>query len=731
MEKIDFGQLVYDLKEAKKAGKAPIFFLGAGASMTAGIPRASQIIADAFAEFNDNPGLQKLSDVEKKYAKVMSVLKPNQRKKLFDRYIADAKVNVTHIYLAQLMQAGYADYVLTVNFDNLMLRALALYNEFPPVYDMAIIKERTTDIFPTKSVIYLHGQHHSDWLLNTPEEMAKVKESVLRVFDTIKHGRPWVFIGYSGSDPVFDNIQKIAARFNEGLYWVGNNSKPLPDKVAAFLSTTNLNAFHVEGYDADSFMLTLSRELGVAQPQILDKPFTALLGMLNNIVDIDDAEHFKGVKDRLEIVKEQVEAAIKDYENDQSEQKNETRKNSVIKLQLIKLLIDNDYSDEGKVEQLLSKVKALKNPEFESPLSSAYYNWGVELSKLSDSKMGAEQEGLLRQAIEKYEQAIAIKPNMHEAYGNWGHALSELAASKTSVEAEDLLKQAIKKYEQAVTIKPDKYNTYSNWGVALSDLAESKTGVEAEGLLKQAIEKYEQSVTIKPNYDAYYNWGLALSELADSKAGFEAERLLLAAIEKYEQSVTINSSKYDAYSNWGIALSKLSLIKAGVAAESVLKQASEKFEQSVAIKPNDDAYYNWGVALSLSALSKTGVEAESLWLAATEKYEQAITIKPDKYGIYNNWGNALLQFAKSKTGAEAEDLLRQACRILEKGVELGGDVYNLACCYALLGQKTDALRYLDISLSKHEITLEHVRQDDDWKNLQQDEAFLAVLSKYQ
>lgn len=137
---------------------------------------------------------------EKTYSKLMECLTHAERNNLLKRYIDNAKINVTHIYLAQLMKEDYIDYVLTVNFDNLMLRALALYNEFPPNYDMAIIKDLTTTTFKEKSVVYFHGQHHGLWLLNTENETKKVIPPIL---NSIKD-RLWIIIGYSGSDPIFD-----------------------------------------------------------------------------------------------------------------------------------------------------------------------------------------------------------------------------------------------------------------------------------------------------------------------------------------------------------------------------------------------------------------------------------------------------------------------------------------------------------------------------------------------
>jgi len=186
--------LAYLIREAHEQEiPQPIVFLGAGASTTGEIPLASAIVEDILDRYKKNFKVKKLvaTDEDKTYPALIECLTPSERNKLIKNklikdYIESAKINVTHIYLAQLINYGYIDYVLTVNFDNLMLRALALYNEFPPTYDIAILKDLTTTTFKKKAVVYLHGQHHGLWLLNTPEEMKKVKEIIPPILHSIK-----------------------------------------------------------------------------------------------------------------------------------------------------------------------------------------------------------------------------------------------------------------------------------------------------------------------------------------------------------------------------------------------------------------------------------------------------------------------------------------------------------------------------------------------------------------
>ena len=296
MKNATIEELAYILKQAEKNKQPkPIFFLGAGASKSGNIPLARDIIKDILDKYSNSPAIKKLEDKDKSYSKLMECLQPYERDKLLKGYIDKAKVNVTHIYLAQLISKGFVDYVLTVNFDNLMLRALSLFNIFPSTYDMAILKDLTTSTFKEKSVVFLHGQHHGLWLLNTEEEMKKVNETVPRIFDSIKNNRPWIFIGYSGDDPIFEHVKKLG-RFDNGLYWITYNNNDPNKKVKEFLDTPNTNAFIIKGYDSDSFMLKLNNELELEQPKIINKPFTSIGEMLDNIVDIDDDEHFNGIK---------------------------------------------------------------------------------------------------------------------------------------------------------------------------------------------------------------------------------------------------------------------------------------------------------------------------------------------------------------------------------------------------------------------------------------------------
>lgn len=373
----------------------------------------------------------------------MDCLLPNERNTLLKGYIDDAKINVTHIYLAQFIKNELIDYVLTVNFDNLMLRALALYNIYPPTYDMAILKDITTSTFPTKSIVYLHGQHHGLWLLNTEEELKKVKEVIPPILNSIKD-RPWIFIGYSANDPIFEHIIRLG-RFDKGLYWVIRKETSISDKVRKeLLDKENTNSFLIEGYDSDSFMLELNSKLQLEQPEILEKPFSYLKNCLDNIVDIQDKEHFKGIKERLEIIKTQVNKSIDTYENKDKE-------NNLIK-EIIDLRLKENF-DKKRINELYQESQKLKSQKLKNSLSELYYDWGNILSNLAKMK---DDEKLFNQAFEKYDIATKLNPKDKDIFSYWGTILYTLA--KVKDDDKNLYNQSLEKLNKAIELGDDYYN---------------------------------------------------------------------------------------------------------------------------------------------------------------------------------------------------------------------------------------------------------------------------------
>jgi len=337
-----------------------------------------------------------------------------------------------------------------------------------------------------------------------------------------------------------------------------------------------------------------------------------------------------------------------------------------------------------------------------------------------------------KKAIEEYEFALQLKPDLYEALYSWGNCLGYLAKTKEGKESEELYNQAFEKFKKALKIKPDKHEAFNNWGTYLGNLAKTKEGKESEELYNEAFEKFKKAIEIKPdNHEALYNWGTDLGILAEKKEGKESEELYNQAFEKFKKALKIKPDKHEAFNNWGNCLVILAEKKEGKESEELYNQAFEKFKKAIEIKPDKhEALYNWGNCLVILAEKKEGKESEELYNQAFEKFKKAIEIKPDNHEALYNWGTSLGNLAKTKEGKESEELYNQAFEKFKKAIEYGASSYNLSCIYASRNDKKNAFKYLNISLKNDEIDIDFVEKDEDWLYYLKDKEFIELLRNY-
>lgn len=507
MEERSVDDISYIFKELQKSNDPkPIIFLGAGASSSAGIPLTGKIVEDVLEKFKDKPSIKRLSESEKtNYYKLMGALSAQERRELFYNYISNenVKLNVTNIYLAQFLKKGLIDYILTVNFDDLILKACAMFNFIPPVYDVAILNDFTTTTFLEKSVTYLHGQHHGQWLLNIDDELKKVKYSVLNIFKSICNKRTWIIIGYSGEDTVFDNICKLGS-FQNDLYWVGyKNLEPSKHVKEKLLEKPRTNAYWVKGYDSDSFFLKLHSSLNLHTPEIFNKPFSFLEAMINNVKDIDsknETEHkelFENVKERMDISKKWVKEAITSIEQKHSIEK--------LKQEIIEAVLKDAFSEDLANYFESENIYAMANLE----LSYYYLMWGYNVLTTAKEK---KDKSIYQESFLKFSKSVELNPKNPKTLLVWGDAIFMLAELTNS---ESLLHESIEKISKAADLNPNDPNAYNNWGNSLAILAKFK---KDENLYLKSFLKFQKATQLDPSNGTFYaNWGTALSNLARQK----------------------------------------------------------------------------------------------------------------------------------------------------------------------------------------------------------------------
>ena len=554
----------------------------------------------------------------------------------------------------------------------------------------------------------LHGCiEHLDSMVLFPSDYGKLynsnrreAEHTLSALRNLIFNKTFLFIGTGLGDPqinsFFEEIKIIQGPYNQKHYII--TSDPL-EKSLDFLTRIPITSYE------------------------------EIPGVIDQLLEFKRAEDEKStpLKEQLKESEERNEVLTKRFKKVKDEHKknlllleweSNNRFNRGLRYHLAGEYLE--ASEEYEVATILNS----RNPE-------AFCNWGTALMELAKTKFGSEAEALYKEAIDKYQEAIKNKPDDYEIYNNWGTALSDLAKTKSGSEAEALYKEAIDKYQGAIKNKLDYHEAYYNWGTSLRDLAKTKSDGDAEALYKEAIDKYQEAIKNKPDdYETYYNWGTTLSDLARTKSGGDAEALYKEAIDKYQEAIKNKPDDYETYNNWGVALSDLAETKSGGDAEALYKEAIDKYQEAIKNKPDYyETYYNWGTALSGLAKTKTSSNAERLYNEAIYKYQEAIKNKPDYHQAYNNWGNALIYLAQIKSDSEAENLYDEAIEKYLQAIEYGGDsFYNLACLYVLRNRKEEALKYLDLALSRGEVSVEFV--ENGWNGMRDDPDFKRLLAQY-
>ncbi len=625
------------VKRAKERDKACILLIGAGCSVKAGIPSATE-----FIEIIRKTYPRAYERAEKKsYPHVLAQLSMAERHDLISEYINKAKLNWAHIAIAQLIKRGFVDRVLTVNFDPLVMRACALVGVFPAVYDFAASQHFKADFIARQSVFYLHGQHTGFVVLNTEAEVERLSQHLGPVFTDSTRGHVWIVAGYSGdNDPVFGHLARIE-RFDNNLYWICYKDKPPEQHVQDKLLVDGKDCYSISGFDADDFFVTLAQGLECFPPDFVQTPFTHLDNLLEPVLPYS----LPGKDSSLEAIpKKLLQDAIEKIE-----------KPAALALKANDLLLAGNFSAVIAMEANFAKTPT---DELGDAIAWAHISLGNEQTTEAQTKTGEEADRLWALAGEKYAAALAITPNKPEARNNWGIALADQAQTKTGREADRLWTLAGEKYAAALAIKGDYADALYNWGSALDDQARTQSGEEADRLWALAGEKYAAAQVIKPDeIEAIHNWGFALAAQARTKSGEEADRLWALAGEKYAEALAIRPDGSDTLYNWGIALAAQARTKSEEEADGLWALAGEKYAAALAIKPDmHEALNNWGITLAGQARNRTGDEADGLWALAGEKYAAALAIKPDNHGALNNWGMVLAAQARTKSGDEADHL---------------------------------------------------------------------------
>jgi protein O-GlcNAc transferase len=291
--------------------------------------------------------------------------------------------------------------------------------------------------------------------------------------------------------------------------------------------------------------------------------------------------------------------------------------------------------------------------------------------RLIDEGNAFEQEGRMEEAMQRYEAALRLAPNLARAHLNRGNILLEGDNTQAAIDA----------YATALVHDPNYAVAHYNTGNAY---------VQA-GRHEAALAAYRAAIALKPDFaDAEVAMGCVLEDLGQ----------LDAAVASYRRALKINPSYVEVYGNLGQALQKLGQLDNAVTTYRTalrvrpdfvvahynlgqvlhdlgqLEQAAASFEKVVEIEPDFAvAHYNLG-----SVLQNLGQLDD-----AVASYGRALEINPELPEAHSNLGNALKDLMRF------DEAMASHRRALEIRPQFAEAHCNLGNVLLELGQPVEAV----------------------------------------
>ncbi len=289
IRKMDVGHFVRHLKQMLQEQEAQFaFFLGAGCSISSGIPGAKALVEQwlprLYTQMTGNSGTPDVnwpktefpeydaSNPAASYAKVMRRLFPSGvgRQREIERIVRGQDPGFGYAVFAKLITMDkcgpHCNLVLTTNFDDLVADALYLYTRQKP---LVIVHESLVGFVESGRTRPLVIKLHGDALLdpkNTEDEVRELNSKVCGVLNEQMAKRGLVFLGYGGNDAgVTSFLQKLPQEaLTWGIYWV---NKTIPDNDFGNWLQARPNSVWVDHLSFDELMVLIRAEFNLAHPE--------------------------------------------------------------------------------------------------------------------------------------------------------------------------------------------------------------------------------------------------------------------------------------------------------------------------------------------------------------------------------------------------------------------------------------------------------------------------------
>lgn len=506
-------EFVRRLRHEEATDKRFALFLGAGCSVTSGIPSAGSLVKERWLphlrelmapERSDLdewasaaiPGYVR-SDPAASYGELVNrlFLTPEDRQREIESLCDGRSPSFGYAVLAQLvaMPAGRFNVVLTTNFDDMVADALYLYTDARPL----VIQHESLAAYirPTRTrplVVKLHGDHRLS-PRNTALETENLEQTIRLQTAMVLHDRGIIFIGYGGADhgihTLLEELPEQALPY--GAYWV--HPKPPAGPIREWLGRRG--GIWVRSGWFDEVMLLIRNAFDLPHPT--ENRFTRIFAdYQDKWQELSAAIQAKPVTDDearvLKVALKATEASFPDYWKAVSEA----------------LRLEETAPDEAadvyrraleqfpKAAPLLGNYAIfLKNVRKDFDAAEAMYKLAIEADP-KDARGFGNYANFLRDVREDVDDAEAMYQRAIEANPKYANSLCNYANFLNDVRRDSDAAEAM--YKRAIEADLNRANTLGSYAKFLKDVR--KDFDAAEAMYKRAIEADPKYARILVSY---------------------------------------------------------------------------------------------------------------------------------------------------------------------------------------------------------------------------------------
>jgi len=322
-------------------------------------------------------------------------------------------------------------------------------------------------------------------------------------------------------------------------------------------------------------------------------------------------------------------------------------------------------------------------------------------------------------AIEDYTSCLALKPDKKSAY--WNRA-SSYSNNKEYGKALDDNAKAISMYQDDARSLSTLYNNRGNYQRYSNDN-------------NSAVESYNRAIQYRNDYAlAFWNRARAY---ANQKKYPKAIEDLSSAVTFYGKD---SSSVASVYSNMADYHGRLNKIN----------EAKECFAKAIQYNPTAYSYGERAAFLVKKGDYRGAVSDYTTSInLATAKKQSAVYYYYKRGKVYRFYLNepvlasadfqkvieqdknssVYVPFSKAFTGDVDQAFSMMEARIA-KATEKKGEYYNMASLHSLLGNESEAIRYLDLAFQNGYNNYEWFQEDADFNSIKYKPAFKNLIAKF-